>query len=74
MATLLDELRKAIHACGETRYRISMETGIAQSQLSRLMRGEAGMSIESVERIAEYLGLQVVLEPRRSKKRPSKEK
>lgn len=74
MPALLDELRSAIDSSGKTRYRIAKETGVAQSQLSRLMRGKAGMSIENVERIAEFLGLRIVLEPKRTTKRLAKEK
>jgi len=66
---LLDAIRKAIKAGGVTRYRIAKDTGVSQSQLSRLMIGERGLSIEALERLADYLGLRIVLQPKRPKKR-----
>jgi len=66
---LLDAIRKAIKAGGVTRYRIAKDTGVSQSQLSRLMIGERGLSIEALERLADYLGLRIVLKPKRRKKR-----
>jgi transcriptional regulator with XRE-family HTH domain len=65
MAGLTDAVRRAIRLSGQTRYRIAKETGIAQSQLSRLMTGETGLSVESIEKLADYLGLEIVMRPRR---------
>jgi transcriptional regulator with XRE-family HTH domain len=67
MVDVLSVIRKAIEASGQTRYRISQETGIAQSQLSRLMSGECGMSIGTVQRLADYLGLELVVRPKRGR-------
>lgn len=63
MAKVLDEIRAAIEASGKSRYRIAQDTGIAESGLSRLMSGERGLSIESAEVLAEYLGLEIVVRP-----------
>lgn len=65
MAGLMDAMRKAIETSGQTRYRIAKETGIAASQLSRLVNGEIVLSVESVERLAEYLGLEIVARSKR---------
>lgn len=65
MSDLLDALRKAIETSGKTRYRISQDTDVAQSQLSRLMSGERGLQIDTVERLAKYLGLEIVIRPKR---------
>ncbi len=67
MAEILDTIRKAIEASGQTRYRIAQETDIAQSQLSRLMSGERGLRIDTVQRLAEYLGLEIIVRPKRRK-------
>lgn len=64
MGRLLDDIRDAIEASGQTRYRIAKESGIAESVLSRLMSGERGLSIEGMERLAEYLGLEIVIRPK----------
>lgn len=67
MAELLEVIRTAIRTSGQTRYRIAKATGVAQSQLSRLMSGEAGLSVQNVERLAEYLGLEIVIRPKRGR-------
>ncbi len=68
MAKLLDSIRKAIETSGQTRYQIAQGSGVNQSQLSRLVNGQNGLSIESVERIAEYLKLEVVVQPQTKRK------
>jgi len=68
MGRLLDEMRDAIEASGKTRYRIAQESGIAESMLSRLMSGERGLSIDALETLADYLGLEIVMRPRRRRK------
>jgi len=65
MSRILTAIRKAIDESGQTRYQISQRTGIAQSQLSRLMSGERGLSVEGIETLADYLGLEIVIRPRR---------
>ena len=66
MQHILDQIRQAIQTSGKTRYRIWQETDIAEAQLSRLMKGKSGLSIESLEALADCLGLEVVI---RKKKR-----
>lgn len=68
MAGLMDAMRNAIETSGQTRYRIAKETGIAASQLSRLVNGELNLTVESVERLADYLGLEIVVRPKRTRK------
>lgn len=68
MAKLLDTIRRAIETSGKTRYRIAQEAGIAQSQLSRLMSGECGLNVETIERLAAYLGLEIVVRPKRGRR------
>lgn len=69
MAHLWDQVRAAIRASGQTRYRIAQETGIEQSQLSRLMTGERGLSIDALERLADHLGLEIVIRPKRRERK-----
>ena len=68
MTPILDDIRKAIKNSDATRYRISKDTGINESQLSALMAGRKGLSIEALERLADYLRLNVVLKPKSRKK------
>ncbi len=65
MARILDAICDAIEASDKTRYRIAKETGISQSQLSRVMSGERGLSIHALERLADYLGLEIIIRPKR---------
>jgi transcriptional regulator with XRE-family HTH domain len=65
MVTIQKQLIKAIRASGQTRYQIAMGTGVAQSQLSRLFHGENNMTTKNIERIADYLGLELALRPKR---------
>jgi len=69
MSRVLDQLRKAVEASDENQCRIARGANIARSQLSRLMRGERGLSIEGIERLAEYLGLEITIRPKRRRKR-----
>ena len=68
MADMLDEIRRAIEASKMTRYRIWKQTGISESQLCNLMKGQCGLSIAALERLADCLGLEIVIRPKRRKK------
>lgn len=69
MSVLLDEIRRAIEASGLTRYQIAKDTGVAQSQLSRLVNGERGLSVEAIEQLAHYLDLEIVIRRKRRKEK-----
>ncbi len=69
MARLLDELRDAIEASGKTRYRIAQESGVAESILSRLMSGERGLSIDALETLADYLGVEITMRPKQRRRK-----
>jgi len=73
MSKLLDEIRRAIKASDKTRYRLSQETSIPQSQLSRFMTGETGLSIEAMERLTAALGLEVTIRPKTAGRTTEKE-
>ncbi len=68
MVPLIEDIRQAVEASGKTRYRIAKDSGIAESQLSRLMSGERGLSIESLEQLAACLGLEITIRPKRRRK------
>jgi hypothetical protein len=69
--SLSDELRQAIERSDVSRYSIWQQTGIDQGSLSKFMDGERGLGIESIDKLADLLGLHIVAkpEPRRSKGR-----
>lgn len=55
----IDQIRAAVLAADETRYRISKATGIPEGNLSRFVHGHAGLSTDSLDRLCTYLGLRV---------------
>ena len=70
-AKLSDQIRRAVDDCGQTRYRISKETGIDQSTLSRFMSGERGLPMRTLDKLADYLDLNITAgkgrKPRKSR-------
>jgi transcriptional regulator with XRE-family HTH domain len=69
MAKILDTIRKEIARGKKSRYAIAREIGISEGHLSRLMDGTKGLSIDTLERVADCLGLKITIEPKRKKKR-----
>jgi len=65
MAQLTDAIRAAIKSSNQTPYAIAKGAGVARSQLSRLLSGESGMTVGTIERIADYLELRITIEPKR---------
>jgi len=59
---LSDQLRKLIEASGESCNQISREAGIDKATLSRFMNGKGGLSTDGLDRIADYLGLNLTAE------------
>ena len=74
MSKILDEIRRAIEVSDKTRYRLSKETSIPQSQLSRLMTGEKGLSFEALERLTEALGLEIIIRQRKTPRTTKRKK
>ena len=59
---LSDDLRQAVEQSDLTRYAIYKQTGIDQAVLSKFVWGERGMSLESIDKLCECLGLRLVSE------------
>ena len=55
-----NQIQDAIQSADVTRYRIAVETGINEATLSRFMSGKGGMSVETLDKLGEYLGLEIV--------------
>lgn len=71
MSMLLDAIKSAIQkaeASGTTRYRIAKETGISQAALSLFVNGERGMGVDMVERLADFLELEIIIRPKSRRK------
>ncbi len=63
-----DQIRRAVEESGMTRYAISKATGIDQGTLSKFVHGHVGLSMDSLDVLAETLGLEVVSRRRKPKK------
>ena len=58
---LSEQLREAILSADISRYRIAKETGLTQAGLSRFVNHVAGLSLDSIDKIGECLGLEIVV-------------
>jgi transcriptional regulator with XRE-family HTH domain len=67
---LSDEIREAVEKSGLTRYRIAKELGLAESTMSRFMNGKRGLSLDNIDRLAELLGLEIVVKSKTSTTNP----
>lgn len=74
MSNVLHEIRKAMKASDKTRYSLWKETGIDQSHLFKLWNGKAGLSVENLEKLADALGMEVIIRPAKAKPRKVKER
>ena len=62
-----DQLRNAINDSGLSRYAVCQACGIDKGTMSRFMAGDVGLSLETIDRLADYLGLQIVRRRKRRK-------
>jgi hypothetical protein len=69
---LSEQLREAIVKADVSRYRISLETGVDQTALSKFVLGRRGLSLEAMDAIGLYLGLSITTS--RPRRRPTKKK
>lgn len=65
MSEILNKVRQLIESSGQSRYSIWKATGIPQGQLSRLMNGQSGLSLDSLERLLQHLGHEIKIIKRR---------
>ena len=57
---LSDRIRKAVDACGESRYRICKTIGLDEAVLSKFMAHKCNLSMPTLDRLADALGLDVI--------------
>lgn len=67
MSTILHALRSAIETSDKSLQKIARESETTAGQLSRLMSGERGLGVETAERVAETLGLEIITRPKRQR-------
>ncbi len=71
MARLLDAVRRGIEQAersGTTRYQLCKRTRVSQGVLSRFMAGTRGLGVDVIERLADGLGMEVVLRHKTKRK------
>ena len=68
MASVTVTLRTALERCGQTRYAVSKATGIPESTLSRFVAGAKPLRGENIDKLAEYLGLELTSKPGKARK------
>jgi ribosome-binding protein aMBF1 (putative translation factor) len=56
---LSDQIRHAIDHSGMSRYAIAKAIGLDQATLSRFMAGKGGLALETMDKLAELLGLRL---------------
>jgi len=56
-----ERLKRAIRESGMSRYAISQASGVDQATLSKFMSGQRGLTLDSVDKLAGVLGLEMRL-------------
>jgi transcriptional regulator with XRE-family HTH domain len=71
MSALLEAIKTEVEKRDESLRAVSRGSGVSVAQLSRLMSGERGLSIDAAEKLADYLGLRIRIDrkPRTRKSR-----
>jgi transcriptional regulator with XRE-family HTH domain len=58
---LSEQIRHAIETCGKTRYQIAKETGVDAATLCRFVKGRHGLSLDTLDRVAECIGMEIIV-------------
>ena len=69
---LSEQIRAAIEASPMTRYRICQELDFSQAVMSRFMAGTSGLSLKTLDRLGELLGLEIVVRTKGGKSKGGK--
>jgi len=67
-----EQLKEAILNADVSRYRIAKETGLTEASLSRFLNDVAGLSLDSIDKIGDYLELDITTRERKPRKRKGK--
>lgn len=68
MGQLTKAIAEAVKASDQSPYAIAKGADVARSQLSRLLSGERGLNTDTIERLADYLELEIVIRPKQTRK------
>jgi hypothetical protein len=56
---LSDAVRDAIRRSGQSIYKIAYQTQVAEWSLSKFVRGEVGLNMKALDRLADHFGLTI---------------
>ena len=62
-----DRLREAIDGSGLSRYAICKACDIDKGTMSRFMSKQVGLSLETIDRLADFLGMELVKRRRKGR-------
>ena len=65
--TFTGQLRRIVENCGMSRYQLAKESGVDETTLCRFAHGERCLSERNLDKLGEYLGLQIVANKPKSK-------
>ena len=68
LETISGQLRLAIDEENVSRYEIARQNGVSEATLSKFIHGQRGLSLDSIDRLGEYLGLRIVVDPKSAKR------
>jgi hypothetical protein len=68
MSTFSEQLQEAIRGSGVSRYAIAQTTGLSQALLCRFLQGTRGLSLGTIDKLMDALGLEIVIRPRHKRK------
>lgn len=69
---LADQLRRAIDECGLTHYQLGQQSDTDPGLISRFMRRERDLRLESASRLCDTLGLRLGAAIQRTRSKPAK--
>ncbi len=67
-----EQLRDAILNADISRYQIAKQTGLTEASLSRFVNRVCGLSLDSIDKIGECIGLEIVQRQSKTQKRKGK--
>ena len=70
--TFTDQLRRTVENCGMSRYQLSKESGVDETTLCRFVHGERCLSERNLDKLGTYLGLRIVADKPKTKRRTRK--
>jgi transcriptional regulator with XRE-family HTH domain len=63
-----EQLKQAIQEGPLSQAELARGTGLSEGQISRFLKGERGLSLESIDKLLDVLELEIVIRPRRKRK------